>query len=85
MIENLLYLGMGIFVELLVTLYYIFVGKRLAIPASLTTSLITLLNFFIIEKIVVNINQIGVLFYVLGCFIGCFTIIKLSKQVKRLK
>lgn len=81
--EIMVMLAMGILNDILVTLYYIFVGKLLAVPASLITVLITLLNFFIIERVVVSTDWILILFYALGCSIGCFSII--MHQKARLK
>lgn len=73
--EIMVMLGLGIMNDVLVTLYYLFVGRLLAVPASLITVLITLLNFFIIKEIVISTNWILILFYALGCSIGCFSII----------
>ncbi len=77
---------LGIVGDILATLYYLFVGKLQALPASLMTIFITLLNFFIIEKIVYSTNWIFVLAYAGGSAVGCFSIIlsqkrKLKKRV----
>ncbi len=91
-IEIIAMLALGILTDVLVTLYYIFVGRLQALPASLMTILITLLNFFIIEKIVISINWVLILAYAFGCSIGCFSIIihqkdklkkKLEKKIKK--
>ena len=74
---------LGIVGDILATLYYLFVGKLQALPASLMTIFITLLNFFIIEKIVVSANWFFILAYAVGSAIGCFTII--LSQKKKLK
>jgi hypothetical protein len=71
---------LGIVSDILVTLYYISVGKLQAVPASLLTVLITLLNFFIIEKAVVNMNVVLIASYAFGCAIGCFAIITMQKK-----
>lgn len=72
--------ALGIVGDILATLYYLFVGKLQALPASLMTIFITLLNFFIIEKIVVSANWIFILVYACGSAIGCFSIIVSQKQ-----
>ncbi|MCX6746978.1 MAG: hypothetical protein NTU63_02480 [Candidatus Pacearchaeota archaeon] len=71
---------LGIVSDILVTLYYIFVGRLQAIPASLLTILITLLNFFIIEKVVISTNWVLIAAYAFGCSFGCFSIIMLQKS-----
>ena len=71
---------LGIVGDILATLYYLFVGKLQALPASLMTILITLLNFFIIEKIVYSTSWIFVLAYASGSAIGCFSIILSQKR-----
>lgn len=81
--EIITMLLLGIMNDVLITLYYIFVGKLLAVPASLITVLITLLNFFIIKEIVISTDWVLILFYALGCAIGCFSII--LHQKTRLK
>jgi hypothetical protein len=78
----LIYFSLGILNDILVTLYYILINKGNAIFASFTTFLITLLNFFVIGKIVVSTNWILILTYSLGCAIGCFVIVKLNKKIK---
>ena len=74
---------LGIVGDILATLYYLFVGKLQALPASLMTIFITLLNFFIIEKIVVSTNWFFILAYAVGSAIGCFTIILSQKKKLR--
>jgi hypothetical protein len=74
---------LGIVGDILATLYYLFVGKLQALPASLMTIFITLLNFFIIEKFVASADWILILSYAVGSAIGCFTIV--FSQKKKLK
>jgi hypothetical protein len=76
---------LGIIGDILATLYYLFVGKLQALPASLMTIFITLLNFFIIEKIVVSANWFFILAYAIGSAIGCFSIILSQKKKLRRK
>ncbi len=85
--EIVIILAMGILNDILITLYYLFVGKLQALPASFLTILITLLNFFVIEKLVVDVNWVYILVYAIGSSIGCFAIIvyqkiKLDKKQK---
>lgn len=77
--EIMIYMALGIVGDILVTLYYLFVGKLQAVPASLLTIVITLLNFFIIERVVVSTNWMLMAFYAGGSAIGCFTIIGFQK------
>jgi hypothetical protein len=85
MIKELIYLGLGIANEILVTLYYIYVGKHSAIPASLLTVLISLLGFFVIGEAVVASNWTLVLFYAFGSALGCFCTIQLVKNKTKKK
>jgi len=79
--EVITMLVLGIIGDVLITLYYIFVGKLQAIPASLITILITLLNFFVIEQVVVTTNWFLIVIYAFGSALGCFSII-LSQKAK---
>jgi hypothetical protein len=81
--EIIMIFVLGIVGDILATLYYLFVGKLQALPASLMTIFITLLNFFIIEKIVVSTNWIFILAYAVGSSLGCFTIIISQKRKLR--
>jgi hypothetical protein len=78
--EIMIILALGILNDVLVTLYYLFVGKLQALPASFLTILLTLLNFFVIEKLVVSVNWTLILVYALGSSIGCFAIILYQKM-----
>jgi uncharacterized protein YebE (UPF0316 family) len=79
----LLYLVLGIVSDILTTAYYIFVGKGSAVPASSVSLVITLLNFWVIGKLIVDSLSWGnVIAYALGNAIGCFIIMKLSKRLK---
>ncbi len=77
--EIMIYFALGIVGDLLVTLYYLFVGKLQGVPASLLTIVITLLNFFVIEKVVVTTNWAFMLIYAVGSAVGCFSIIAFEK------
>ena len=82
--EIAIYVILGIIGDILVTLYYLFVGRLQAVPASFLTIVITLLNFFIIERVVVSTNWMLMVFYAGGSAIGCFTIIGFQKaRLKR--
>lgn len=82
-IEMIIIFALGIVGDVLATLYYLFVGRLQALPASLMTSSITLLNFFVIEKFISSSNWMLIVFYALGSSIGCFVII--ATQKKKLK
>jgi uncharacterized membrane protein YfcA len=71
---------LGIVSDFLAALYYLFVGRLQAVSASLTTILITLLSFFVISTVVVNLNWILVLIYALGCATGSFILISAQKN-----
>jgi hypothetical protein len=71
---------LGIIGDILITLYYLFVGKLQALQASFVTILVTLLNFFVIEQVVVTTNWFLILVYAFGSALGCFSIILLQKR-----
>lgn len=81
LIEVMTMLVLGIIGDILITLYYLFVGRLQALPASLVTILVTLLNFFVIERVVVTTNWFLILVYASGSALGCFSII-LSQKAK---
>lgn len=78
--EIIIYFALGIVGDILITLYYLFVGKLQAFPASFLAVLITLLNFFIIERVVVTTNWMLMVVYALGSAVGCFSIIFAQKE-----
>jgi uncharacterized membrane protein AbrB (regulator of aidB expression) len=80
MIKEILYFGMGILNDILITLYYICVGKHLAIPASLLSLSMTLLGFFVIGGAVVNANWSLIIIYAVGAAVGCFFTIRFVKK-----
>lgn len=80
MIDALVYFGLGILTDVLVTLYYIAVGRRLAIRSAVLSLLMTLLGFFIIEKIVISTNWFLILSYSVGSAFGCYIVMMLSKK-----
>ena len=89
-LEYAIYFMLGIVGDILVTLYYLFVGRLQGVPASFLTILITLLNFFVIERVVVSTNWFLMGIYALGSAVGCFVIIasqkaKLDKKKKARK
>lgn len=83
--EIIIYFIFGIVGDILVTLYYLFVGRLQALPASLITILVTLLNFFIIEKVVVSTNWVLIIFYAVGSALGSYFIILSQKSKLRKK
>jgi len=71
---------LGIVGDILITLYYLFVGRLQALQASFVTILVTLLNFFVIERVVVTTNWFLILVYASGSALGCFSIILAQKK-----
>jgi hypothetical protein len=72
---------LGIVGDILITLYYLFVGRLQALQASFVTILVTLLNFFVIEQVVVSTNWFLILVYASGSALGCFSIV-FSQKLK---
>ncbi len=80
-IEVITMFVLGIVGDILITLYYLFVGRLQALQASFVTILITLLNFFVIEQVIVTTNWFLILIYAFGSALGCFSII-FSQKLK---
>lgn len=88
--ELIVYFALGIIGDILVTLYYLFIGRYQGILAALMSLLITLLNFFVIGRVVVGNDWILMVVYAMGGAIGCFGIIafqksKLNKKLQKQK
>ncbi|HTZ41614.1 MAG TPA: hypothetical protein VMC07_00190 [Candidatus Omnitrophota bacterium] len=79
-IEMITYFALGIIGDILVTLYYLFIGKSQGLLAASMSLLITLLNFFVIGRVVVSNDWILMLIYALGGALGCFGIIAFQKS-----
>jgi len=86
MIINLLvYLGLGILSDLLITVYTISVGKDWRLAASLISIPIACLNFWIIDKLLIaTLSWYGVLAYAIGNALGCFIIMTINKYLKKI-
>ena len=82
----LLYFGLGVVSDIFVTAYYISVGQQWAIPASFLSILTALLNFWVIDKVLINSPSWDLaVAYALGNAVGCFVIITLTKKLKKTK
>lgn len=82
--EILTYLACGIFSDVLVTGYYICVGKGWGFLAASISIPIALLNFWIFNRIlIVNPSWYGAVAYAAGNAIGCFAIMRVSVMRKR--
>ena len=80
----LLYLGLGILSDILISGYTIFVGKELRFPASLTSTLSSFLSLVVIVKFfLVSPSLIGILAYAGGNGIGTYLLMSLSKHLKK--
>jgi hypothetical protein len=82
-VELAVYLGTGILSDLLVTAYYLFVARGLALPAALASIPIALLNFWVLNRVlVVDPSWYGAVAYAVGNAAGCFAIMRVSKLLK---
>jgi hypothetical protein len=82
-LQVLVYLGLGILSDILVTAYYIFVGRQWAALASSISIPIALLNFYVLNGILIQTTSLlNALAYAAGNAIGCFAIIKAIKLLK---
>jgi len=72
----LIYLGIGILTDVLVTLYYLSINRLLAAQSAVLCFLLTITGYFVVESIVVDTNWLLIFVYAFGCAIGCFITIK---------
>ena len=75
-LEIMLYLVLGIFNDVLATLYLITATNHKPFLASFLSFILTLYNFFIISRIVVSENYILMVAYAAGCAAGCWFVVK---------
>jgi glycerol-3-phosphate acyltransferase PlsY len=80
----LLYFSLGLLSDFLVTAYYIFVAKQWASPAALISIPIALLNFWVIDKVLITMTSWpGAIAYACGNAVGCFLIMSLRKKIEK--
>lgn len=81
-INLLVYFGIGVLMDIFVTLYYICIGHRWAVRSAVFCFLLTLIGYFVVEKIVVDTNWFLIFAYSFGCALGCFlTIFYFNKKM----
>lgn len=80
MIQALLFFILGMISDALITLHYIAITRGKGWLAALLTMLIGGLGYFVINRIVVNwrLDLIGA--ELLGCAVGTFFIVKLTRR-----
>jgi uncharacterized protein YebE (UPF0316 family) len=86
-VSLLIYFALGLLSDFLVTAYYIFVAKQWAFPAASISIPIALLNFWVIDKVLITVTSWpGAIAYACGNAVGCFLIMTIRKKIeKRLK
>jgi hypothetical protein len=80
MLKILLYVGLGVLADFLVTLHYISVLRRSVLLASVLSMAITILSFLVIEQVVVSRDFSLILGYGFGNFIGTLAAMKTRKR-----
>lgn len=76
--------GAGILSDLLVTAYYIFVGRQWAAPAASISMPIALLNFWVIDRVLVRMTSwSAAAAFACGNAVGCFIIMSVMRRVRR--
>lgn len=80
MLTILLYFGLGILSDELVTGYTLSASRGRAFSASVLSLLIAVLNFYVLGNILVlDFSWSNVLAYAVGNAVGCYAIIKWRK------
>jgi hypothetical protein len=80
MIQALAFFILGIVSDALITLHYISITRGRALMAALLTVLIGGLGYFVISRIVVIWRPDLIAAELLGCAVGTFFIVKLTKR-----
>jgi uncharacterized protein YebE (UPF0316 family) len=82
--ESLLYLGFGIFSDILISAYTIFVAEDLLYPAGIASTSVSFLNLLLIVKyFVVTPSIINIASYAIGTGIGTIALMKLRRLYKK--
>jgi hypothetical protein len=77
----LLYLALGILSDLFATGYYLCVARGWACRAATTSMLIALLNFWVLDRILVpDWSWANAVAYALGNAVGCMLIMRVSRS-----
>lgn len=80
-LQLLLYFGLGVGSDVLVTFYYSAVSRGWAGRASLVSILISLLNFWVLGHVLVlEPSWTRAVAYALGNAVGCFAIMRSMKK-----
>lgn len=80
MIQALAFFILGVVSDALITLHYIAISRGWAGLAALLTILIGGLGYFVIKRIVVTWRPFLIIAELLGCAVGTFFIVKLTKK-----
>jgi len=81
----LLYLVAGILTDILITLYYLCVGKLLPYHASLISFISTFFQLGVMYYIIKFDGLLGMAIYSLGCAVGCLATILYLRRRKNSK
>lgn len=82
--QLILYLGLGILSDILISAYTVFVSEDLLYPAALTSATVSFFNLFLIVKyFVVTPSVINMLAYAIGTGIGTIILMKLRRYYKQ--
>lgn len=76
-----IYLGLGVLADALVTGYYLCASRGRAFLASGLSIVIALLNFFVLWRVLeVDPSWVNAVAYAVGNGIGCFFVVKCMKK-----
>jgi uncharacterized protein YebE (UPF0316 family) len=79
-----LYLGLGVFSDVLISAYTLLVGRGFRFPASLISVIVSFLNLLVIVKLfVVTPSMTNIVAYAVGNGLGTFVLMTLSKYLKK--
>ena len=80
MILALAFFILGVVSDALITLHYIAISRSRALLAAVLTMLIGALGYFVIKRIVVTWRPDLIVAELLGCDVGTFFIVKLTRR-----
>ena len=79
MLKWLTYLGLGFVREALVTTYYRAVSRRLVYGASAVSVVLSLLDIFVVAKVILDRDLMLGVVYAVGEGLGTFVVLKCRK------
>lgn len=76
----LLYFGLGVLSDLFVTAYYLCVARCWRFRAAMTSALVSLASFYVLDKVIMGQDWRSAVAYAAGNAVGCFVIMSIGRR-----